>query len=812
VVNQLICVAMVAMVCALFCLPVGAQDGKPAQPLSMAGFADEGAFSIYVNEDRLATMSSKWTADGAFESTSTLTLAGQAVTTIVRVRPDAEGRWARIDMSTPRGPVVLVREAGAVQVSFDGKITSVQLADGSVLFANFSPALLSQAVRAYDIKKGGKQTIPVLVLPGSPLELVVEPREPIDRVVAGKDLRLNRYSMSIAGVELIASFTADGKFVHADVPQQHASYVRDGYEVLRVAETVDPLLSAPTHEVRVEPNVKVPMRDGVALATDLYIPSGDGPFPAILIRTPYKKDFLSLQANYYTRRGYAVVVQDVRGRFGSPGVWQPFVNERKDGYDSIEWAASQKWCNGKVGMIGGSYLGLVQWLAAIEQPPHLVTIVPNVPPPDPFFNIPYEYGCFFLLGSIWWADMVESEATADLSGERSGKISEKRYKQLLSSLPVIDLDEKVLGKRSKFWREWIEHPTNDAYWQAASYLDSVKNVRIPVFHQSGWFDGDGIGTKLAYGRAAAAGLRHQKLVLGPWGHTDQAHRRVGDKDFGPEAIVDLQRQYLRWFDHWLKGVDNGIAAEPLVDVFVMESNKWLRGPTYPLPQTRFEKWYLSSDGAANTAKGDGRLGTSTPTGAASDGYSYDPGDPTPDPDYYEAPQHKAGDVVSAAALRKEAMAYHESVTATRADILVYTSEAMVEPLTFAGPVSAVIYASTSGRDTDWFVRLVQIDEAGKLFTLAEGKIRARFRESMAKPVLVKPGKVLPYSIDLWHTGITIPKGHRLRVEIASAAFPVFSRNLNTGGHNEKDTRHITARQTIYHSARYPSHVVLPVIP
>jgi hypothetical protein len=520
-----------------------------------------------------------------------------------------------------------------------------------------------------------------------------------------------------------------------------------------------------------------------------------------------------LQARYYARRGYAFAVQDVRGRFGSPGVWEPFLNEKEDGYDTIEWLAVQPWSTGKVGMIGASYLGWVQWLAATQRPPHLVTIIPNVSPPDPFYNVPYEYGVFFLYGGIWWADVVESNATADLSGAAFSKIGDKKYLKLLRSLPVIDLDKTVLGKENRFWRQWIEHSTNDSYWDRGSHLDYLKSVRLPVFHQSGWFDGDGIGSKLNYLRMASHGHPNQKLILGPWGHTPEAHRSIGEHDFGPDAIVDLQRAYLRWFDYWLKGVDNGITKEPLVSLFVMGTNKWLHGPTYPLPQTKFEKWYLSSNGNANTSKGDGRLTREWPQADAStDRYTYDPGDPTPNPSLYEESEEEEKKVKSSEERKKEAKAYRENMAQSRRDILVYVSDPFDKPYTFAGPLSAVLYASTSARDTDWFVRLIEIDDEGESLPLAEGKIRARFHRSMKSPELLKPGKVYQYTLDLWQTGITIKAGHRLRVEIASASFPLFSRNLNTGGHNEKETRYVSAEQTIYHNRKYPSHILLPMIP
>ncbi|SPE32616.1 Hydrolase CocE/NonD family protein (fragment) [Candidatus Sulfopaludibacter sp. SbA3] len=297
----------------------------------------------------------------------------------------------------------------------------------------------------------------------------------------------------------------------------------------------------------------------------------------------------------------------MRGRFASEGVWEPFVHEAKDGYDTIEWLAKQPWSNGKVGMIGASYLGWVQWFAASQHPPHLTTMIPNVSPPDPFHNIPYEYGVLMLEGGLWWASVVESDATADLSGAALRATFDKPFGKLLSTLPVIDIDKSYFGKENKYWRDWLSHPAQDKYWADTMFLDKLKGVNIPVFHQSGWFDGDGIGTKLNYHAMVEAGHANQKLTVGPWPHSDQATREFGGRDFGPGAIVDLQRDYLRWFDYWLKGVDNGIMKEPLVNVFVMGSNRWLQGPKYPLPETSFRKLFLASGGHANTTKGDGKL-------------------------------------------------------------------------------------------------------------------------------------------------------------------------------------------------------------
>ncbi|HEX7288747.1 MAG TPA: CocE/NonD family hydrolase [Candidatus Angelobacter sp.] len=795
----------------------GQAEEKPKEPkgppASLAGFDDEATFALVLNEEQLGTMKQSWKSDGSFENHISISMAGQNVQASLKITPAPDGRWKQIDLEAPAATVKIVREGAQVTRTIKDKTTTWETREGVLLFDNNAPMLISHVIRAYDRAKGGAQKFPVLIVPGTAVDVTIEAKDKIERSVGGKDLSLTKFIYGLPGVDLQVLADASGKVYLVEVPAQKAAFVREGYAALRKAEVADPLLSAPKYEVEVERAVGVPMRDGVKLATDIYRPKGVEKAPLILVRTPYKKDMGELQAMFYARRGYAFAVQDCRGRFASPGAWEPFVNEAHDGYDAIEWLAKQPFTNGKVGLIGGSYLGWVQWWAASEHPPHLVTMIPNVAPPDPFYNVPYEYGAFFMWGSIWWADVLESQATADISGAAFSKIGEKKYSKLLRELPVIELDKAVLGKENPYWRKWIAHPSNDSYWQPANFLDRLKDVNIPVFHQSGWFDGDGIGTKLNYLKMESYQHSNQKLTLGPWGHTDTAGRMIGDHDFTEKAIIDLQRDYLRWFDHWLKGVDNGIEKEPLVSIFVMGSNKWLQGAKYPLEVTRFQKLYLASGGKANTAKGDGALTFDAPAAnAPADHYTYDPGDPTPDPRFYEESEENEKKVRSADERKKEREGYHQKISEERKDLLVYSTAPLTKPLTFAGPVSAVLYAASSARDTDWFMTVSEVDKDGKIFQLMQGKIRARFRKSMSAPELLKPNQVYEYTLDLWHTGITIPAGSRLRVEVASASFPLFSRNLNTGGHNETETKYVSAEQTIYHNQKYPSHVLLPVIP
>jgi putative CocE/NonD family hydrolase len=779
-------------------------------------FQDEAEFTFYLNEEVLVTGKSAWQEDGTFSSEYRLSMAGQYVDTKLSIQVDEDGYWTRMDMETARGPVVVTRQ-GTKAVIDDGRGTddTVELLPNTILFENFSPSLMTQMIMAYDHEAGGKQVFPLFIIPAVVMEGSLERLETVEKTIGGQDQTFTIYRYGVPGVDVTLWVDEANRVCLGDVPAQSGAYVRKGYEALRLKEEDDPLLSRPEYEVHEDRNVDVPMRDGLKLKTDIYRPDAEGQFPVILVRTPYKKEMNELQAKFYARRGYVYAVQDCRGRFSSPGTWNPFFNDPEDGYDTIEWLGVQPWSTGKVGMIGASYLGWVQWWAARERPPHLAAMIPNVSPPDPYFNIPYEYGAFFLLGAIWWADVVEAEVTADLSGAAFAELMDKDYTKILRHLPVIELDEKVLGEKNKYWREWIAHPDNDEYWAKISFLDHLEDLDIPVYHQSGWWDGDGIGSKLNYTRMAGHGHKNQKLVLGPWGHTDSATRRGPyNTDYGPNAIVSLSKSYLRWMDRWLKGVKNGIDEEPLVSLFVMHTNKWLRGNTYPLEGTELTRLYLSSGGSANTSGGDGALSRELPgsESAEFDAYVYDPGDPTPDIAMFDEGDEGAAEAESVEESIAERIAYHAKVSAERRDILVYETEAFTEDLTFAGPVSGVLYASSSAKDTDWFMRLSVVDADSTVRSLTRGIIRARYRNSFSEPELLEPGKVYEYHIDMWQTGVTIPAGAKLRVEVSSCSFPFYSRNLNTGGHNETETEYVSADQKVYHTEEYPSHVLLPVIP
>lgn len=793
--------------------------GVQVKPLSLSGFEDSGTFKLFVQDTEIGQIQFSLSSDGRYTRKFILSMGGQKAEYDMKITPNTEGEWESIGLVTPTETVTVKRHLGKAEyhLAKKGETYSVDLTDKHILYDNYGPVFESFMIKSYDMEKKGIQKFPRYLVPTRVADVDLEYKGKEIRRIQDREWKLNRFDVTLMGIDIHILADQQDKILLMDVPVQHAAYVRGGFEELRQAVAEDPLLSKPQFEIDKKTTL-IPMRDGVRLSTDLYFPRAEkSKFPVILVRTPYMKEMNELKGNYFAQRGYVVAVQDCRGRFGSEGTWEPFIHEPEDGYDTVEWLGTQAWSSGKVGMIGASYEGWVQLWAASENPPHLTTIIPNVAPPDPFYNIPYEYGSFFILGAIWWAEILEKDATGDLSGRTMAEINERKYEKILKSLPVIDLDDKILGKKNPYWRKWIHHDTNDEYWRRANFLEKLKDLDIPVFLQSGWFDGDGIGSKLNYMALKKSKNKYIKLVLGPWGHSDQSYSRLGDFDFGKEAAPDLQVMYLRWLDYWLKGIDNKIVEEPLVQYFVMFSNKWLKGDTYPLPETQPTKFYLNSNEGANTSKGDGSLISEVPEkGREYDQYIYDPGDPTPWPEYYfksdeEIEQEKA-ETIDREEFKKRVEAFHNEVTDVREDILVYQTPPLKEPISIAGPIKAVLSAATSAPDTDWFITLMDVDEKeGKILHLVRGTIRARYRDSMKKPELLQKDEIYRYEIDMWQTGITFQKGHRIRVEVSSALFPMFSRNLNTGGHNETESEYRKATQKIYHSSEFPSYIVLPVV-
>ncbi len=545
--------------------------------------------------------------------------------------------------------------------------------------------------------------------------------------------------------------------------------------------------------VKMEYDVRIPMRDGVELSADVYRPDAPGGFPVILVRTPYDNGTASnvVRGRFWAARGFAYVVQDVRGRGDSDGDFYPLIDEANDGYDTQTWCGQQPWSNGRIGMTGSSYLGWTQLYTAGLRSPALAALIPIATPPDPVRNFPYQFGVMNPTTVSW---------LAFISGHTLQDISEHDLIGAYNSLPLRDLDAR-LGRHIRAWKDWIDHPSLDDYWRRQAYQEKLLDAVVPMLHVSGWYDDVLVGTTENYVNMTtwARDLderKRQRLLIGPWGHAVNTKRFWGSIDFGPDALIDLDSLQRRWFDRWLNAVPNGIDSEPPVRIFVMGENRWRDEQEWPLARTEYAKYYLHSGGRANSLFGDGVLSTDQPAEEPPDRFDYNPADAVPfitEPDF-----HQVGGPDDYRAIER------------RDDVLVYTTPVLADRMEMCGPITVKLFAASSARDTDWTAKVLDVHPGGYAQRLNDGIVRARYRNSLERPELLTPGEPQEYTIDCWSTCILLDRGHRLRLEVSSSAFPKFDRNLNTGGPLGTETSGVVAHQTVYHDRSRPSHVVVPI--
>jgi putative CocE/NonD family hydrolase len=773
--------------------------------------ADAGRFTLIVQEAEIGSETFKISVNGDSECDISVKLGGNAIQ-MRNVLTAPDGRLTSIMTDAGKqGKIIATITAGTSKLTVNGMpMKDQKLPEYVYPVGNFSPHNFAYIIAAYNKAKSGAQQFDMIAVDGAGadgltvVKATLSAMPGVVRTVADKKIAISRYSLVLPGpignTDTAIYTDAEGRILFWNVPGQKYSAIRDGYAELAKSDVPeDPLLSKPIYAVKIERKVMISMRDGVKLAADIYRPDADAKFPVILQRTPYGRRN-AVEASTYAKRGYVFVAQDVRGRFDSEGDFHPFVLEAKDGYDSIEWCAAQPWSSGDVGMIGGSYLGFVQWAAAREGSKHLKCLIPIVSPPDPFFNVPYMFGELFLSPDLWWASVVRERNA--ISIESPAKAMSKM--NAFMTLPLTEVDKAVLGTHQPIFQEWLKHSTNDLYYDQVNFGDRMSSIGpMPALHISGWFDGDGIGTKRNFAGMVASGHANQKLVYGPWSHAVNTTTKLAGMDFGPKSMRDLDTLYLRWFDRWLKGVRNGVESEPPVEAFIMGRNEWRSFATWPPREAQIQKWYFHSDGRANATKIGGSLSTTLPGKAeTADRFTYDPHDP-----------YIIGGV---AAMEKAASAAPGEVSKPempdkRQDTLAYSTPTLSKELIVAGPISVHISAASSAKDTDWFGMLQDVFPDGHVETLVQGIMRARFRNSYTKPTLLKPGEIAGYTIDLWALGNAFKAGHKVRVVISSSCFPIYARNLNTGGDLATDTKIVVAKQTIYHSSAHPSYVLLPVL-
>ena len=555
----------------------------------------------------------------------------------------------------------------------------------------------------------------------------------------------------------------------------------------------------PTYGVRYALDTKMPMRDGVDLSGDIYLPDAPGPFPTALIRTPYDNNTPEsiASARAFAQDGYACVVQDVRGRWDSDGTYYPFHNEAADGFDTHEWIGRQPWSNGRIGMSGPSYLGLVQWLSAPLASPYLTCLAPRVVCAEFLGGLVRPGGALQLTTALTWG-MRTNARTAQ-------SIAFHNWTEAFHTLPIADLDLRA-GRRLDFWRDWLAHDRYDEYWEDISVAHRWHEIGVPALNMSGWYDLYAADTLENFSNlrrfGATPAARQSRAIIGPWPHRLAESTRLGDIDFGTNSLVNLTQVERRWFNLWLKGEDDGLSEEPPLRLFTMGVNEWRDEHEWPLARTDWQAWYLHSDGDANSARGDGALTTQPPAEEPPDRYVYDP----------QLPVQTLGGTTCCTPEIVAWGPYDQRPVEARSDVLCYTSEPLSTDMDVTGPITVVLFAATDGRDTDWTAKLVDVAPSGYAMNLCDGIVRARYREGMAEPTLLEPGKVYRYEITVGATSNVFRAGHRIRLEISSSNFPCYDRNLNTGNDLAHDTAMRAASQTVLHAHTYPSHLRLPIIP
>lgn len=560
-----------------------------------------------------------------------------------------------------------------------------------------------------------------------------------------------------------------------------------------------------SHVRPIEPafTAAVPMRDGVHLAADVYLPSEDGShnstdftrrWPTVLVRTPYSRNARSIRSYlYFLHRGYAVVAEDVRGRHGSGGVFGTIDREGPDGNDTINWIAEQSWSNGRVVMAGSSYLGMVQWWAAIQDNPHLDAISPMCSGDDEYLDRYYSNGGALQLGHrlLWLSQNLMTRLQPH-----------PLFSSYISHLPLRNADIAATGTLLPIWQHALDHPSYDGFWKRLSIREQIARVDLPVLSLGGWFDNYAESDLDAFSRLA---LQHKAIEtwIGPWAHSPAV--QFPTRDFGPESTLPIRRMQAEWFDRWLSPALKGHRAEayrPALHIFVMGPNIWREEHEWPLARTRYTPLYLNSMSHANSVQGDGVLQWGAAAQSKADSFIYDPKNPVP----------TVGGAICCDPVVLPPGPLSQATIETRRDILVYTSPALNQDIEVTGPVRVILYISTSVNDTDFTVKLVDVEPDGRPLIVTDGIQRLRYRLSLLDPVFVKRNTPYQINIDAGVTSYVFARGHRFRLEVSSSNFPRFDRNLNSTQPNADQKKMVKARQTVFHDSRYRSAIVLPVIP
>jgi uncharacterized protein len=573
-------------------------------------------------------------------------------------------------------------------------------------------------------------------------------------------------------------------------------------------------LDLPSMPVVAEHNTALPVRDGTLLRADIYRPADGGPFPALLIRTPYGEPAIrTAPVLPALDAGFAVVLQYCRGTGTSDGDFTPFENEADDGVDVIEWCARQDWCDGRVGMWGSSYVGMVQFAAAVQAPPALKCLLPIVTPSDYYGGLAYRQGAFQLGQLLGWYTMKSAQTVGYRAGAGEDVAADSAALMMhTASLPsayrhLPARDMPAVSRILPAWQRWLDHERRDDYWHELSYVARRDRIAAPALHVGGWFDLFLGGTldnyrTLRQHAATEQARRHQALIVGPWTHADQTGL-AGEMHFGALAsaqaigLEQLQVGFLRSFIEDQERERGRLR----VKLFVMGDNVWRDEDDWPLARTQWTRWYLHPGGLLSPA--------APSADAAPSHYRSDPADPVPTVGGpVLMPAGPDGDVSWLGGTRDQ-----RGIEA-RPDVLSFSSDVLADDLEVTGPLTVTLHAATSAADTDFTAKLVDVWPDGRAMGVADGIVRARYRDGSGQPDPITPGQIYSYEIDLIATSQVFKAGHRVRVDVASSNFPCFDRNPGNGASAATATEadFVVAEQTVCHDAGHPSYITLPVIP
>jgi uncharacterized protein len=561
--------------------------------------------------------------------------------------------------------------------------------------------------------------------------------------------------------------------------------------------------------VRVERDIPVPMRDGTLLAADVYRPRGGGPHPVILMRVPYDKTYAQTNTfrhpSWYAEQGYIVVVQDTRGRYRSDGEFEPFAHEADDGFDTVEWAAALPGANGRVGMYGLSYAGATQLQAALRRPPSLRAICPGITSARYHEGWAYRGSAFALAFNVFWAGLLagdQARRAGDGARARELAVAVARCRELCDYLPLRELPP--LADAAPYFRDWLDHPSYDDYWRRWSVDGDYARVDVPALHIGGWYDIFAGGTVANYrglraGAGSEAARSSQRLLMGPWHHEIQEGGGFAGHVAGDDVSVDAWQ--LRWFDQFLRDADTGVLDGGPARLHLLGGGRWLE-TDWP-PPASVEEWFLHADDGANSVLGDGLLARDAPGPQRPDVFVFNP----------LGPVESAGGTSCCVPGLVPMGAACQADVEIRRDVLVYTSAPLERDLTLAGDVRLRLFCASSAEDTDFTAKLCDVDPDGRSVNLVQGILRCRYRESLAEPAPLVPGEVYELTLELGPVAALLARGHRLRLQVSSSDFPLWSRNLNRyeDPHALDATAAITATQTVLHDDAHPSRLELPIL-